>query len=459
MTKEELKELCENDLYFFTKNILGYQELEEQPHLEVCQFLEGKEKKKLLLLPRGTFKTTIGTIARSIQAVIKNPNIRILIFSETYGQSKAFLSEIKQQLERNEKLIALYGAFKKEPGWSEEAITIRQRTGKYKEDTIMSGGVDIVRVGFHYDLIIIDDPHSQKNTTTREQIDKVKTAYRLLLPMLEPDGEIDVICTRWHDTDLASMLLEDQKFVKMVRAAETTNIDGSKSYFFPKRLTPEFLKSQREDLGSYIYSTQYLNNPIDDENAVFKKSWFKSYEEDEIARLSLNTLITIDPAVSQKEDADFTGIVVNSVDINNNWYFRKIEKLKIDPLEMIEKIFEMNRLWKPLKIGIEKEKYTLVFKPFLDQEMKKRNEFPPVEEMTIKQISKEMRIRGLTPRYERGQIYHNKEDNGRLDLEDEAIRFPKGKNDDLLDAASMQSEITGDIKIYNPSKDFGGVGW
>ena len=442
MEKPELKELCENDLYFLTKNILEYSELEEQPHLEVCQFLEGPENKKLLLLPRGTFKTSIGTIARSIQILLKNPNARILIFSETYSQSKAFLSEIKQHLERNFELIGLYGIFKRDPGWAEHAITIRQRTGKYKEDSIMTGGVDIVRVGFHYNFIIVDDPHSQKNIATREQIEKVKLAYKLLGPMLEPGGEIDVIMTRWHDADLASMLLDDPKFKKMVKAAETTNPDGSKSYFFPQRLSPQFLKDQREDLGAYLYSCQYLDSPTDDETAEFKKSWFKDYIEEEISRLSLNTFITIDPAVSKKEEANFTGIIVNSVDIQNNWFFRKMEKSKIDPPQMIEKIFELNRLWRPLKIGIEKEKYTLVLKPFLDAEMKRRNDFPPVVEMTLKESNKEMRIKGLIPRYERGQIYHNKEDNGKFDLEDEAMRFPRGKNDDLLDSASMQSEIT-----------------
>lgn len=459
MEKQELKELCENDLYFLTKNILGYSELEEQPHLEVCQFLEGPEERKLLLLPRGTFKTTIGTIARSIQALLKNPNVRILIFSETYGQSKAFLSEIKQHLERNTELIGLYGMFKKDPGWAEEAITIRQRTGKYKEDTIMCGGVDIVRVGFHYNLIIIDDPHSQKNTATREQIDKVKLAYKLLLPMLEPGGELDIICTRWHDYDLASMLLDDPKFKKMVKAAETTDSDGSKSYFFPQRLSPSYLTEKLSDLGSYLYSAQYLNRPTDDESATFKKSWFKYYREDNLSRVVLKTYITIDPAVSQKEEANFTGIVVNSVDILNNWFFRKVEKLKIDPPQMIEKIFELNRNWHPLKIGIEREKYTLVIKPFLDREMRLRNEFPPVVELTPKESNKEMRIKGLAPRYERGCIFHNEQDNGKFDLEDEAMRFPRGKNDDVLDAASMQSEITfvpgGEVKADYTQKKRG----
>jgi len=454
MEIEELKQICENDLYFMTKNILKYAELEEEPHLGICEFIERERPagfqgqfKKLDLEPRGIFKTTIGTVSRSIQILIKEPDARILIFSETYSQSKAFLSEIKQHLEGNNELIGLYGAFKKDPGWKEEAITIRQKKAKHKEGSIMTGGVDVVRTGFHYDYIIVDDPHSQKNTATRDQIKKVKASFKLLLPMLEPKGEIIVIGTRWHDSDLSSMLLEDESFISRVKKAEWEE-DSIKHYYFPKRLTPAFLVQMKKDLGPYIFSCQYNNDPVDDENAEFKKSWFKTYSEEEISKLYLNTFITIDPAPGKEKSnnatdngGDFIGVIVNSVDIQNNWYLRKMEKFRMESPGMIEKIFELNRLWHPLKIGIESEKYTLVFKPFFDQECKKRNEFPPIESMTMKVSNKEMRIKGLQPRYAAGQIYHNKEDNGRFDLEDEATRFPKGKYDDLLDSLSMQSEI------------------
>lgn len=441
METEELKQLCEQDLYFFTKNILQYQELEEQPHLEVCEFLEGPELKKLLLLPRGTFKTTIGTISRAIQRIIKNPDIRILIFSETYNQAKKFLSEIKQQLEGNKELIGLYGSFVKDPGWREEEITVKQRKKRFKEPTIMTGGVDVVRVGFHYDLIIIDDPHSQKNVATKDQIDKVKEAYRLLYPMLEPGGEININATRWHFYDLASDLLENPTFTKMIRGAEIKKNDGTVEYFFPQRLSKEYLKDQKDNLGSYLYSVQYQNDPVDDKDADFKKAWFKIYREEEIKRLSLNTYITIDPAVSQKEEADFTGVIINSVDLDNNWYLRKTMKLRIKPPELIEKLFEWNECWRPIGIGIESEKYLLVLKPFLDEEMRKRNIYLPIAELKHSVSNKEMRIRGLSPRYERGKVYHNAEDDGRIDLEDELLRFPKAKNDDVSDAESMQLDI------------------
>ncbi len=440
MKAEELKELCENDLFFLTKDVLNYDKLEEDTHLEVCEFLEGPEKRKLMLLPRDTFKTTISTIARGIQGLLKDPDIRILIFSETYNQAKKFLSELKQKLERTEQLIGIYGIFKKEPGWKEEEITIRQRTKVFKEPTIMTAGVDVVRTGFHYDLILIDDPHSQKNVSTKAQIDKVKTTYKLLLPMLDPDGEICIVGTRWHFYDLASMLLEKKKFKKMVRAAEVKNRDGTSKYFFPQRLSKAFLEEKKEDLGSYLYSCQYQNNPVDDEHADFKRSWFRYYKESDLARLLLHTFITIDPG-GKAEANDFTGVIINSVDMEKNWYFRKTLKLHIDGPGLIKKLFEWNEKWHPIKIGIEKEKYSLMLKPFLTEEMEERDEYLPIVLLTPKVTNKELRIKGLSPRYEAGRIYHNSEDPNHIDLEEDLVRFPKAATDDLPDAASMQLDI------------------
>ena len=233
-TKDQLRIWSENDLFFLAHDILGYTALEEKPHLEVCDFLTGPESKKLLLLPRDTFKTTIGTISFAIQEIVKNPNVRILIFSETFSQSKKFLSEIKQQLEQNQQLIGLYGKFVRDPGWREDAITVRQRTAVHKEPTVTAGGVDVVGVGFHYDIIIVDDPHSQKNINTRDQIEKVIYSFRLLSPMLDPGGRIHVTATRWHDLDLASTLLKDDRWKNMVKSAEFRK-DGIMQYFFPER--------------------------------------------------------------------------------------------------------------------------------------------------------------------------------------------------------------------------------
>ena len=74
-----------------------------------------------------------------------------------------------------------------------------------------------------------------------------------------------------------------------------------------------------------------------------------------------------------------------------------------------------------------------------NEEQRKRNTFLPITELKHNQQSKELRIRALIPRYQAGAIFHVK--NECKDLEHEALRFPKGVHDDVLDATAYQTQI------------------
>ena len=93
-----------NDLFYFAKHILGYSLLSESVHQPLCDILSFRHvdyprKRKLILLPRDTFKSTIGTIALPIHLLTRSPNLSILIDCEVFGTAKGFLSEIKARLE------------------------------------------------------------------------------------------------------------------------------------------------------------------------------------------------------------------------------------------------------------------------------------------------------------------------------------------------------------------------
>jgi phage terminase large subunit-like protein len=73
--------------------------------------------------------------------------------------------------------------------------------------------------------------------------------------------------------------------------------------------------------------------------------------------------------------------------------------------------------------------------------MIKRNQFLHIKELTHTDLSKDERIRGLEPRYESGTVLHTREVNEMRTLEDELRRFPRGKNDDTIDALASMLEI------------------
>jgi hypothetical protein len=62
----------------------------------------------LLLMPRGTFKSSVVTIGLSLQKILNDADVRILIDSETFAKAKAFLAEIKGHLEGNEAFREVY---------------------------------------------------------------------------------------------------------------------------------------------------------------------------------------------------------------------------------------------------------------------------------------------------------------------------------------------------------------
>lgn len=166
-------------------------------------------KNKLIVMPRGTFKSSVGSVAYPIWRLLRNPNLRILIDSEVYSNSKNFLREIRAHLIGNQKLIGIFGEFKT-ANWNESELTIAQRTAIKKESSITCGGIGTVKVGQHYDLIIGDDLNSQNNSATQEGREKVITHYRMYTGLLDPGGEKVIIGTRYAVNDAIGHIVENE---------------------------------------------------------------------------------------------------------------------------------------------------------------------------------------------------------------------------------------------------------
>lgn len=207
-------EIYKNDLYHFAKYILGYKDITASSHSEMIRALESPQKRKIIVVPRGSFKSSLGSVAYPIWRLIRNPNERILLDSELYTNSKNFLREIKQHLE-SERFIEVFGSWRGDK-WDEGEIIISKRNKVLKEASITVGGVGTTKVGQHYSLIIGDDYNSPENSNTREKAQKVIDHYRYALNILEPDGEYAIIGTRYSENDLIGWLLREQLGLKQL---------------------------------------------------------------------------------------------------------------------------------------------------------------------------------------------------------------------------------------------------
>lgn len=205
---QAIKNEYTGSLYKTCKGLLGYKDLNLRTHGSSIAALESDSERTLLVLPRGSLKSSMGVVGYSTWSILNNPNIRILIDSEVYTNSKNFLREIRAHLE-GPKLTSLFGEFKG-ANWSEGEITIKQRTKALKEATITCGGVNTIKVGQHYDLIIFDDLNSNQNSATEEGRKKVIDHYKMTMAILDPGGKVVVIGTRYSAADLIQHIIDNE---------------------------------------------------------------------------------------------------------------------------------------------------------------------------------------------------------------------------------------------------------
>lgn len=416
----------------------------------------------LCLMPRGTLKSSVVTMGFAIQWLLNFPDDRVLIDSETFSKSTAFLTEIRGHYEDNDELRKvfehIYGvmpdANHRKDTWADRAINLACRSRKRKEESISCAGIDVTKNGMHYDLVIMDDLHSEKNTKNADQIEQVKEHYRLVYSLLDPGKPAIVIGTRWDYNDLYQMIIdeEQEEFNFITRKAQAE--DGSLLY--PKRLNETELAKFRRKQGPYIYSCQYLNNPVDDETAEFKRSYFHYVTPKEIASKPILWYGMVDPSEGGPS-SDYVSIIVGGMDEKGEIYYRWGLKEKMQRSQIFEKMYYLDALFGDIRLwGIEVVAQKSI-EHGMEQAQRDRMQkgLKPLQIKYIKARSKEKeeRIRGLVPYYEYGRAHHVQGAHHVDKLEMELLKFPKSKHDDMSDNFANLLEIGSPASHHIQSKE------
>jgi hypothetical protein len=434
-----------DDLYFFCRTVLGNDKMRPKPHKELSTFVKSSDaRKKLILMPRGSFKSTMVTVGYTLQKLVRDPDQRVLIASETQSKAIKFVKEIKGHIEGNAKFQGLYGDWRNKGNtWKENEFIIKPRRAIKKEPSVMAGSLEkgSAGVGLHFDTIVIDDPVSMSTINSQDQIQKTIDFYKLLLSILEPDGELIVIGTRWGAYELYGWLMdqenpESQNVDVFHRSAE----DGEGNLLMPEVLTREFLDEMKQTQGSYIYECQYQNKITNRELATFKQEDIQLYKE---TPSGLIWFMTVDPAASQKAAADPQGIMIVGTDFDHNWYVERSIEFKGSQKELMDQMFSLQKKFNPIMaLGMQKFALEKLLKENMMLRMQETDEFLPIVEIpTNTKISKDARIRSLAGRSESKKIFiRDTEENKALIYQ--MLTHPGCKHDDLLDCLQMMQNIT-----------------
>lgn len=297
------------------------------------------------------------------------------------------------------------------------------------------------------DFLLLDDFETNKTKDSKAYTKQVYDHISEALGGMSPDGRIlylgNYITEYGNVQNLFNRAkIDDRVVVHNIPVMDDQEVPtwGSK-YARTDKEAKETGKVSIEDiekkLGSYVFSYEMMNKPIDDKQAEFKKNNIVHVTELDVKKLDTLCFITIDSAVSEKESADYTGVVINRVSPDNKWYVTSY-RLKVNTRELIDHIFYLVNTYKPKTIGIEETTFTMAIKPFLQEEMRKRALFFSVTELKHKSTLKETRIRALIPRWENGGIFLVGDN---IELVDEMRSFPRGIHDDVLDSLAYQMQV------------------
>lgn len=420
------------DLFSFARDVCGYKDLTGF-HLNWYQELL-QNRFVLLLSPRGHLKTSAVSTAYALWRLTQDRNLRILILNEVLANAKDILSAIKAHISKDN-FRELYGRWDTMGNtWTAEKILI-PRDKVLKEPTIAAAGVLGTIVSQHADLIIIDDPQGEQNSSSAHRRKKVMSWFQqTVLPILEPDGQMIVCMTRWHQDDLAGVIKTDPGFKNwkvIEQRAEWLDEQGNRRILFPERFPPAELDRIRGNMGSVAYRTQMLNDTAGQQDSAFKIEWIESGRYDKLPE-DLRKFAGIDLAISERKGASKFAYCVVGIDKAGTAFVVDAFRGQIQIVDQIAHAKRIHNVHHPSLIVAESTGYQAVFGQLLRVDPEAR--LLPLKMLTVSD-PKEARISGLAPLVESGAIRLPRPEFATwvTQLEEEMINFPTG-SDDMLDA-------------------------
>jgi LAGLIDADG-like domain len=360
-----------------------------------------------------THNSTIITFAGIIQEILCDPEMTVCIFSHTKDIARAFLEQIKTELENNEELRTIYNDVLywnprvESQKWSNADGIIVKRSSNPKEATVEAHGlVDGQPTSRHYRLMVFDDIVTQKSVTSPEIIRKTTVSWENADNLSTSEGSRKQVAgTRWAFGDSYGIILERKALKPRVYpATEDGTLKGRPTFLTEKRWA-EIRNWQKSTV-----SAQMLLNPVAGNDAMFRSEWFRSYD---IIPSIMNVYIMVDPSKGKKVDSDRTAIAVIGVDVGGNKYLLDGVRHRMRLAERYDWMKRFQKEWinypgvQACKVGYEIYGMQADLEVIEEYQQRDRNYFEVTELNYPRQgpHSKNARVERLEPDMRTGRFY------------------------------------------------------
>lgn len=445
-----------------------------QCHLEWWDLCCSDNPLVAIAAPRAHGKSTAITHAYLLAALLFRDRKFALIVSDTESQAVNFLSDLKDELINNEDLIELFG-IKGLVKDSQTDIIVEFEDGEQFR-VLVRGAEQRVR-GLKWnqmrpDLIVCDDLEGDEQVQSKDRREKFRRwFYAALLPCRSQHGIVRVVGTILHMDSLLNRLMPPEydgdytirdelktystrKRVEWRSVRYKAHSDDYSKVLWADRYTADFFRSKKEDYTKQgipeVYAQEFLNNPIDETTAYYKRSDFIEIPKHALDAIrhkekKLTYYAAVDFAISTRERSDYTVIAIAGIDSDGVMNIVDIRRGRWDALEIVDEMFSVQKRYEPYYFVTEKGAIEKAIGAILRREQIQRNSYMSLYPMTPTK-DKQARARSFQARLKAGGVKFDKTAHWYADLEEEMVRFPRARHDDQVDALSWLGLIVDQVQ-------------
>jgi len=445
--------------------------------------MEELNKRVAWSAPRGHAKSAYLSNVLPIHEVVFEKRKYILVISETDSASKKFVEWIANELKHNTKLRHDFGEIlspNRGVNEKDNQESFLASTGTLVEATSIGKQLRGKRNGAHRpDLVICDDLESSKNTNTKELVDKnIDWFDKVVVPIGDPartsfvymgttviaNGLLQHVQRKsdfhsktfsaiingpergdlWEALETTLRDIENRNRLsdaKEMYANNTEEMDKGIEVLWAGRWTYFNLIVEKSNMTSRAFNSEFMNNPIDTENAVFRIDQLTYFDYPELHEKQryFEFYSAWDIAMGKNNRSDYNAILTVARDKRTGvFYVVDAWAKKVPAHEALQHAVTVIEKYNPKIFAVE----TVGAQHDLYRQLKelamKRGIYGTKIQPIMSRGKKEERVEMLEPLVENGALRFMRHQ--RLLLE-QMEQFPMGANDDLPDALQMAVEI------------------
>lgn len=422
---------------------------------------KGKDAGLVVIAQRDSFKSSFSQKAVPLWYWLRNyhlygyySRIALLHFKEL--QASANLVTIKDQLLTNPWMKRTWGELCSDKDFgtkTEFSFPGLPPTGA-SEHSMIARGLGASLVGFHFDLISLDDLVEESHRTSKTLRDDTSSKYDALLYTLDTvRGKKIHTGTPYHANDqwgrMQKANIDGKAVYRFVRIAA---IDDKNVLSFPTRHTYEFLENMRQEEISRTGNDDFFHLQMLCEFRTTRMiatdpGWLRFIKLAQVPSGGWGVII-IDPAWKGTENAgegDFAAIEAWLLFRHGAWIVRYlldgVHSNTMTDREGKSEIFRLAKKWGISDVAPE-ERGGYSFRTSLADEANVRGVMMNVIDLKSMQKNKPQRIVAFLGEVQAGRVFIVEECNPDLKeaFIDEYNNYPQVDNDDAIDCAAYTSD-------------------